>query len=71
MPLVAADIDRLKEVFVTRQERDKDNDCQNAENLAMKVSLAKIDVQLKLVLGVLTAVGTAVLALVVKQFWGA
>ena len=64
------DIVRLKEIFVTRQE------CQsNLDDLGSKLSndlvrLAVIENQLKLVLGVLAAVGGGMLTVLLKLFFG-
>jgi hypothetical protein len=64
------DIARLKEIFVTRQE------CQsNLDDLGSKLSndlvrLAVIENQLKLILGVLAAVGGGMLTVLLKLFFG-
>lgn len=64
------DIARLKEIFVTRQE------CQsNLNDLGSKLSndlvrLAVIENQLKLILGVLAAVGGGMLTVLLKLFFG-
>lgn len=64
------DIVRLKEIFVTRQE------CQsNLDDLGSKLSndlvrLAVIENQLKLILGVLAAVGGGMLTVLLKLFFG-
>jgi hypothetical protein len=44
---------------------DRVEKCNEANNLA----LVEIKTQLRLVLGVLSAVGLAVLSLVIRQFW--
>lgn len=77
MAMTAADRIELQKQFLLLDDYVKDHDaiikrlekaetCNEANNLA----LVKIETQLKLVLGVLSAVGLAVLSLVVKQFWG-
>lgn len=64
------DIDRLKEIFVTRQE------CQsNIDGIDKKLSndmirLAVIENQLKLVLWVLCAVGGGIITMLLKMFFG-
>lgn len=64
------DIERLREIFITRQE------CQNnLDGIETKLSkdlvrLAVIENQLKLVLGVLTAVGGGMLTVLLKLFFG-
>ena len=64
------DIDRLKEVFVTRQE------CQNQtdsfENKLSKdlVRLAVIETKLSQITWILTAVGGGVITMLIKMFFG-
>lgn len=64
------DIVRLKEIFITRQE------CQNKldgiENKLSKdlVRLAVIENQLKLIMWLLAAVGSGVIAMLIKMFFG-
>lgn len=60
----------IEQVFITRKE------CEDTtEGLAAKLNrdfadLKVIKFQLRLILGILSAVGVAVLGLVVAQFWG-
>lgn len=76
MAMTAADKLELQKQFVTLDDYEKDKDatekrlcevekCNEANNL----TLVEIKTQLRIVLGVLSAVGLAVLSLVVKQFW--
>lgn len=64
------DIDRLKEIFVTRQE------CQNQtdsfENKLSKdlVRLAVIETKLSQITWILTAVGGGVITMLIKMFFG-
>ena len=64
------DIVRLKEIFITRQE------CQaNIDNFDSKLSkdlvrLAVIENQLKLIMWLLAAVGSGVIAMLIKMFFG-
>lgn len=65
-----SDIDRLKEIFVTRKECDK-----VTENLKNKLSndsvrLAVIESKLGTITWLLTAVGGGVIATLVKLFFG-
>ena len=65
-----SDIDRLKEIFVTRKECDK-----VTENLKSKLSndsvrLAVIESKLGTITWLLTAVGGGVIATLVKLFFG-
>ena len=64
------DIERLKEIFVTRKECD---DVQ--EDIRSKLNkdgskLAVIETKISMVLWVLAAVGTGVISLVLKMFLG-
>ena len=64
------DIDRLKEIFVTRKECD---DVQ--EDIRSKLNkdgskLAVIETKISMVLWVLAAVGTGVISIVLKMFMG-
>lgn len=64
------DIDRLKEIFVTRQECDDTMDKVNKKLANDSKELAVINTKLSLVLWLLAAVGTAVITMLVKAFWG-
>lgn len=76
MAMTAADKLELQKEFVTLDDYvndkkkiderlDKVEKCNEANN----ITLVEIKTQLRIVLGVLSAVGLAVLSLVVKQFW--
>ena len=76
MAMTAADKLELQQKFVALDDYAKDKsecdkrlkkveECTEANSL----TLVEIKTQLRLVLGVLSAVGLAVLSLVVKQFW--
>lgn len=64
------DIDRLKEIFVTRQE------CQNQTNSFEDklskdlVRLAVIETKLGQITWILTAVGGGVITMLIKMFFG-
>lgn len=64
------DIDRLKEIFVTRQECQQQTD--SFENKLNKdlVRLAVIETQLSQIKWILTAVGGGVITMLVKMFFG-
>ena len=64
------DIERLKEIFVTRQECDKDMEIVNSKLGTDSTRLAVIETQLKTILWVLTAIGSGVITMIVKMFWG-
>lgn len=70
MALEDHDIDRLKEIFVTRQECQKQTD--SFENKLNKdlVRLAVIETQLSQIKWILTAVGGGIITMLVKMFFG-
>ena len=70
MALEDHDIERLIEIFVTRQECQKSTD--NFESKLNKdlVRLAVIETQLSQIKWILTAVGGGVITMLVKMFFG-
>ena len=64
------DIRRLKENFITRQECQ--NNLDGIENKLSKdlVRLAVIENQLKLIMWLLAAVGSGVIAMLINMFFG-
>ena len=64
------DIDRLKEVFVTREECSRDMGFMNERVNNINVDLAVIKSQLKTIQWLLTTVGAGVIATLVKLFIG-
>ena len=71
MALESADIERLKEIFVTRKECDRDMDVVKAKLSDDSARLAVIESQLKLILWVLAGVGGGIITMLVKMFFGA
>lgn len=70
MPLDKEDIERLKEIFVTRKECEKQmGDVDNKINND-SVRLAVIEHQLKTITWILTTVGAGVVTMLIKMFWG-
>lgn len=64
------DIDRLKEIFVTREEcTTNQNNIENRVN-EINVDLAVIRTQLKTIQWLLTTIGAGVIATLVKLFFG-
>ena len=64
------DIERLKEIFVTRQECQKQTDAfENKLNKDL-VRLAVIETQLSQIKWILTAVGGGIITMLVKMFFG-
>ena len=66
----AADIERLKEIFVTRKECDDTMDDVNSKLSNDMKELAVINTKLSLILWFLGAVGAAVITVLVKLFFG-
>lgn len=70
MALEDHDIDRLKEIFVTRQECQKQTDSFETKLNKDLVRLAVIETQLSQIKWILTAVGGGVITMLVKMFFG-
>lgn len=64
------DIDRLKEIFVTREECARDMGTMDDRVNNINVDLAVIKSQLKTIQWLLTTVGAGVIATLVKLFFG-
>ena len=70
MALENHDIERLKEIFVTRQECQQQTDTfENKLNKDL-VRLAVIETRLNQITWILTAVGGGVITMLVKMFFG-
>ena len=70
MALDNADIERLKEIFVTRKECDSDMDAVSKRISGSDTRLAVIETQLKLILWVLAGVGGGIITMLIKMFFG-
>lgn len=70
MPIDNNDIERLKEIFMTRKECDENTDHFNKKLGKDDIRLAVIEQQNKMILWVLTAVGGGVITMLVKMFFG-
>lgn len=68
------DIKQIREemeyVFVHKNDCSRHCDMVQSQIAETKSNFAVIKFQLKLILGILSAVGTAVLSLVIVQIWG-
>ena len=64
------DIERLKELFVTRQECQAQTDTFESKLNKDLVRLAVIETQLSQIKWILTAVGGGVITMLVKMFFG-
>lgn len=64
------DIDRLKEIFVTRQECQKSTDSFDAKLNKDLVRLAVIETEMKQIKWLITAVAGGVITMLVKMFFG-
>lgn len=70
MSLEREDIDRLKEIFVTRQECDSTMNGMEEKISAENVRLAVIEHQLKNITWLLMTVGGGVITILLKLFLG-
>ena len=64
------DIERLKEIFVTRHECQKSTDSFEAKLNKDLVRLAVIETRLNQITWLLTAVGGGVITMLIKMFFG-
>lgn len=64
------DIDRLKEIFMTREECSRDMSAVDERVNTITIDLAVIKSQLKTIQWLLTTVGAGVIATLVKLFFG-
>ena len=70
MALEDHDIDRLKEIFVTRQECQAQTDTFETKLNKDLVRLAVIETRLNQIAWILTAVGGGVITMLIKMFFG-
>jgi hypothetical protein len=77
MAMTAADRLELQKTFVGLDDYEKDKaatnariDCVEKSQQKNDLVVVRIDTQLKLILWLLSAIGVAVIALVISQFWG-
>lgn len=64
------DIERLKEVFVTRQECQKQTDSFDDKLSKDLVRLAVIETKLSQITWILTAVAGGIISMLIKMFFG-
>ena len=64
------DIERLKEIFITRQECQKNTDSFEDKLSKDLVRLAVIETKLSQITWILTAVGGGVITMLIKMFFG-
>lgn len=70
MAIEREDIDRLKEIFMTREECARDMGAMDDRVNGLSIDLAVIKTQLKTIQWILTTVGAGVIAMVIKIFFG-
>ena len=70
MALEDNDIERLKEIFVTRQECQKNTDAFESKLNKDLVRLAVIETEMKQIKWLITAVAGGVITMLVKMFFG-
>lgn len=63
------DIERLKEIFITKNECNHSMDAIEQKINADNIRLAVIESQLKIITGLLMAVGTGVISMMIKMFF--
>ena len=64
------DLERLKEIFVTRKECQEQTDVFEAKLSKDLVRLAVIETKLSQITWILTAVGGGVITMLIKMFFG-
>ena len=64
------DIDRLKEIFVTRQECQKQTDAFDSKLNKDLVRLAVIETKLSQITWILSTVAAGVVTMLIKMFFG-
>lgn len=70
MVIEREDMERLKEIFVTRQECDTITNGLERKLASDSTRLAVIEHQLKMITGILAAVGGGIVTMLVKMFFG-
>lgn len=70
MAIDEKDIDRLKEIFVTRQECQKQTDSFEAKLNKDLVRLAVIETKLSQITWILSTVAAGVVTMLIKMFFG-
>lgn len=70
MAIEEQDIDRLKEIFVTRQECQKQTDGFEAKLSKDLVRLAVIETKLSQITWILSTVAAGVVTMLIKMFFG-
>ena len=70
MAIEENDIDRLKEIFVTRQECQKQTDSFESKLNKDLVRLAVIETEMKQIKWLITAVAGGVITMLIKMFFG-
>lgn len=70
MALEDHEIERLKEIFVTRQECQKNTDSFEAKLAKDLVRLAVIETEMKQIKWLITAVAGGVITMLIKMFFG-
>jgi hypothetical protein len=64
------DIDRLKEIFVTRQECQAQTDSFESKLNKDLVRLAVIETKLSQITWILTTIGAGIVTMLIKMFFG-
>lgn len=64
------EIERLKEIFVTRKECEKTRHDSDDHIQRLEIAMAKVGTKLSIMIGILGAIGVAILSVVVKFLFG-
>ena len=64
------DVERLKEIFVTRKECQNNNDAIETKLAKDLVRLAVIETKLSQITWILTAVAGGIISMLIKMFFG-
>ena len=70
MTITPDDVEYLKTIFVSRETCDTKNDQQERDIIELKMSITSIQTKLNMLLGILGAIGVAVLSIAVKLMFG-
>lgn len=68
--IVANDLERMKEIFVTRKECSETSEAFRLDFAKDKTKLAVIEHQLKVITWLITTVGGGVIAVLIKLMFG-
>ena len=65
------DIERLREIFVTRTTCDEKRSSNENHIQRLELTMAKLSTKMSIMIGILGAIGVSILSVVVKFLFGA